>query len=181
MLQTPLRKLMTYLIERHIENLHFNRHKDAIFYFYRSGATMQKLLASLLLHSSWAEDVSGAHLHIRACLCGLFVRSYCHFVPVALGESITLIAIWQSVFMTGDHGALPSMEEKHIDLSPSDLRWLSNLALRTDGHVECSSAELGIDCVDVNGRVIFFRVHLVHPSCHPFFPVIWSQNSLTPL
>lgn len=24
------------------------------------------------------------------------------------------------------------MEEKHIDLSPGDLRWLSNLALRTD-------------------------------------------------
>lgn len=102
----------------------------------------------------------------------------CQLMLVAPGKSITLIAVWQSVFMTGDRGALPSMEEKHIDLSPGDLRRLSNLALRTDGHVECFSTESGIDCVELNGRVIFFSVHLTQPSCHPFFPAICSYDSL---
>lgn len=59
----------------------------------------------------------------------------------AVGESITWIAVRQSVFMTGNDGASPSMEEKHADLSPGDLQRLSNLTLYTDGHVECSSAE----------------------------------------
>lgn len=80
--------------------------------------------------------------------------------------------------MTGDREALPSMEEKHIDLSPRDLRQLSNLALHTDGHVECFSTESGIDCVEVNGRVIFFCVHLTQLSCQPFFPAICSYDSL---
>lgn len=124
---------------------------------------------------------------VSTCICSMCVFVCivcwpdCHFMLVALGESITLIAVWQSVFMTGNHGALPSMAEKHIDPSPGDLRWLSNLALCTDGHVECSSAEPGIDCVEVNGRVIFFCVHLAQPSCHPFFPVISSYNSLAVL
>lgn len=102
----------------------------------------------------------------------------CQLMLVAPGKSITLIAVWQSVFMTGDRGALPSMEEKHIDLSPRDLRRLSNLALCTDGHVECFTTESGIDCVEVNGRVIFFCVHPTQPSCHPFFPAICSYDSL---
>lgn len=49
-------------------------------------------------------------------------------------------------------------------------------------HVECSSAEgRAIDCVEVNGRVIFFCVCLLRPSCHPVFTVIWLQNLLVPL
>lgn len=79
--------------------------------------------------------------------------------------------------MTGDRAALPSMDEKHIDLSPCDLRQLSNLAPRTHGHVECFSTESGIDCVEDNGRVIFFGVYLTQTPCHPLFPAICSYDS----
>lgn len=67
---------------------------------------------------------------------------------------------------------------KHIDLSPCDLQQLSNLTLHTDGHVECFPTESGIDCVKVNGRVIFFCVRLNQPSCHLFLPAICSHDSL---
>lgn len=42
----------------------------------------------------------------------------CQLTAVAPGESITLIAVWPSVFMTGDRGASPPTEEKPIDPSP---------------------------------------------------------------
>ena len=38
----------------------------------------------------------------------------------------TLIVVWPLVFMIGNRGALPSIEDKHIDLSESDFQQLLN-------------------------------------------------------
>lgn len=63
-----------------------------------------------------------------------------------------LIAVWQSVFMTGERGASHRCKR---NISIDHTATSGFLALCTDGHFECFQTESAIDCEDVNGRVIF--------------------------